>query len=156
MSERMTDERLAELHDSSVDCTMDEIFNALKAERAKVRELKRTNEIQIMQLAGCMTVSFANTRESLAKVLTGIHPDYQCQAINDVADAVRREIRERDRAEASETNFATEHDALKAAEAKLKAVEGLRKRNVTQILTLYGQHSGRQFVNADELREALK
>jgi hypothetical protein len=55
-------------------------------------------EQQMMQLAACMTVAGANTRESAAQV-RDMHPDYQCAAVDDVARAVDREMDLREKAD---------------------------------------------------------
>lgn len=41
---------------------------------------------------------------------------------------------------------------VRAAAAKLARIGALRKRNVTWILTVYGQHSGNYYISADELQ----
>lgn len=79
----------------------------------------RDKEIETLHLqaAACMTATIQNTRESAKERILRDHP-YWTQAYADICRSVDREIEERERAEASEHNFAIEHDLRTAAEAE--------------------------------------
>jgi len=64
-----------------------------------VEKLEAQLEAKDMQLAACMTVASANTRES-AKKVRDMHPDYRCAAVEDVERAVDREMEYREQLEA--------------------------------------------------------
>lgn len=89
--------------------------------REKVAYLDKELERERTCHAACGTVSLANTRESLKRTMDGMHVDYKSPAVTDVAQAVRREIEYRERAEKAEA-------LLAAAEiAPVSTVEGVRQ-----------------------------
>ena len=72
-----------------------------------------------VQLAACGVIAGCNTRTTLAEQLPTPDSYGYSASLLDVARAVTREMNERERAEASEHNFAIEHDALVKAESAL-------------------------------------
>ena len=89
--------------------------------REKVDYLEKELERERTCHAACGTVSLANTRDSLKRAMESMHVDYKSPAVTDVAQAVRREIEYRERAEKAEA-------LLAAAEiAPVSTVEGVRQ-----------------------------
>lgn len=80
-----------------------------------------------VQLAGCGVIAGCNTRTTLAEQLPTPDSYGYSASLLDVAKAVTREMNERERAEASEHNFAIEHGALVKAERDLAAANAERE-----------------------------
>ena len=65
--------------------------NAYPALTARVKELEEALEIERMRVAACGAVAMANTPEA-AKKVRDMHPDYWSASVQDVANAVDREM----------------------------------------------------------------
>ena len=71
-------------------------FDDYKDVCARVAELESREERESMCHAGCGVIVRANTRECLAQVTDGIHPDYMSDSVRACIAAVTREIELRD------------------------------------------------------------
>lgn len=99
--------------------------SALSAQAAAEAEVGRLEELQRMQQVAICVAASANTHQSMKEQSIDQSNPYWTPAYGDVIIAIKREIRERERAEASEHNFAIECDLRKAAEQRAVGMEAV-------------------------------
>lgn len=91
----LTDDEIAnaKLIGLGLDGSPPDKFESVLARAAtEIEQLRADLEKEQMRLAACSVVALANTEETAKKARDSIHPDYRSAAMNDVANAVDREM----------------------------------------------------------------